>query len=171
MFLVRLEIIGQCLFFFLAGVNTISANIAFVLHQLAKHQDIQDDLFRQLWTTFPNEHIKIEDLNQCPLLNNVVLESERMTPSVTKLFRRATRDSTLSNGIRVKKGQLIAIPVYALQNHEDYFDDPFEFKPERFENMDNEIRQYAFLPFSSGPMNVSVNVSENCNVISKFINR
>lgn len=80
-------------------------------------------------------------------------ESQRLMPSVTKLFRRAAQDCRLSNGLEVKQGQAIAIPVYPLHHSSEYFPDPFEFRPDRFKNMDNEIKQYAFLPFSAGPMN------------------
>lgn len=84
---------------------------------------------------------------------NIVPETQRQMPSVTKLFRRCARDCTLSNGLRVKKGQLVAIPVFALQNDPEYWEEPDEFRPERFDTIDNEIKQYAFLPFSIGPMN------------------
>lgn len=53
-------------------METVSANISYVLFHLAKNDQVQDNLFRQLWATFPNEQINMDDLYKCELLNNVI---------------------------------------------------------------------------------------------------
>lgn len=42
------------------------------------------------------------------------------------------------------------IPVYQIHHDEEYYPNPEEFNPDRF-NEENKPNQYAFLPFGEGP--------------------
>lgn len=44
----------------------------------------------------------------------------------------------------------IMVNPYVLQTHPDYWENPNEFKPERFAS-EEKRHQYAFFPFSLGP--------------------
>jgi len=54
----------------------------------------------------------------------------------------------------LKKGDAVAVPIFALQHDEDFYPNPEKFDPERFspENK-SSINPYAFLPFGQGPRN------------------
>lgn len=51
------------------------------------------------------------------------------------------------------RGSTIIIPFFTISRNPEYFEDPEEFKPERF--LDEKIMEkknpYAYLPFSAGP--------------------
>ncbi|KAG0420765.1 hypothetical protein HPB47_003303, partial [Ixodes persulcatus] len=68
---------------------------------------------------------------------------------------RQPKDYVLGNtGIKVPKGCVVAVPVWAIHHDPQYFPDPHSFKPERFskENVDS-IPPYVYLPFGAGPRN------------------
>ena len=48
----------------------------------------------------------------------------------------------------------IPIPVWSIHHDSKYWEEPYEFRPERFlpENK-HKIHQYAYLPFGHGPRN------------------
>uniref|UniRef100_A0A6M2D5H4 Putative cytochrome n=1 Tax=Rhipicephalus microplus TaxID=6941 RepID=A0A6M2D5H4_RHIMP len=103
----------------------------------------------------PGGHPSLEAVTKLKYLHCVISESLRMCPPVSRLERVPCCDYTLGDkGVKVKKGDLITIPVYAMHHDPLYFPDPMSFKPERFneENV-SSIVPYSYLPFGGGPRN------------------
>lgn len=147
------EAVGQCLFFFMAGVETSATAIVFTLYLLAKHPEAQEKLYQALCEAHPTDDIPYDQLNACKLLESALIESLRMYPPVTKLFRTTVEPVQLSNGIRLSKGQTVTIPLYAMHHDPKLFSNPFQFQIDRFIDCDPELAKSCVLAFSSGPMN------------------
>jgi cytochrome P450 family 3 subfamily A len=82
------------------------------------------------------------------------MESLRLYPPATSLERVASEDYVLGNtGIKIKKGQLIHFPTYAIHRDPENFPEPNSFKPERFLPENRTHHPYAHLPFGAGPRN------------------
>ncbi|KAK8766865.1 hypothetical protein V5799_006356 [Amblyomma americanum] len=78
-----------------------------------------------------------------------------MYPPATRIERTACDDYVLGDtGIKVKKGEMVVVPIYSLHHDPQYFPDPYKFDPERF-NEENlaTIQPYTYLPFGAGPRN------------------
>ncbi|KAK8787084.1 hypothetical protein V5799_023139 [Amblyomma americanum] len=78
-----------------------------------------------------------------------------MYPPVPRVERSPCQDYIFGDtGIKVKKDDMVAVPVYALHHDPQYFPDPLTFNPERFneQNMAS-IQPYTYLPFGAGPRN------------------
>lgn len=81
-----------------------------------------------------------------------------MSPSVTGTLWREVRDSSrteplIIDGHVVPAGTQVGVHVYSLHHNERYFTDPFEYRPERWLEGDEETkkrRNSAFAPFSIG---------------------
>ncbi|GIY47673.1 cytochrome P450 3A8 [Caerostris extrusa] len=88
-------------------------------------------------------------------LDNVISETLRLYPAVTRLERDTDSDCKLGNtGITVPKGMMVSIPIYSIQTDPKYFPDPHKFDPDRFTPEERAKRNpYAYLPFGSGPRN------------------
>lgn len=79
-------------------------------------------------------------------------------PAPGTLWRELLRDDTKENGPLVidghvvRPGTQVGVCIYALHHNEDYFPEPFAFKPERWlvDNATTRLHQ-AFVPFSIGP--------------------
>ncbi|CAG2107870.1 unnamed protein product, partial [Medioppia subpectinata] len=159
--LTEAEIIAQCLLFFVAGYETTATTLAYCLYELALNPDIQDLLVAETREAF-NENtadIDYETLCRLPLLDAVISETLRHYPVGLRPMREAMEDVVLCNGndgstIKIDKGLIVELPLYAIHHDEDYYPDPFAFKPDRFlpENRHN-IKPYTYLPFGSGPRN------------------
>ncbi|KAL1441720.1 hypothetical protein MTO96_008437 [Rhipicephalus appendiculatus] len=151
------QVMAQCLLFFIAGQETTSRVIAYTLYLLAIHPDVQTKLRKEVDECFATHggHPNLEAVTKLKYLHCVISESLRMYPPVSRLERVPCCDYTLGNkGVKVKKGDLITIPVYAMHHDPLYFPDPLSFKPERFneENV-SSIVPYSYLPFGGGPRN------------------
>ncbi|KAL1418759.1 hypothetical protein MTO96_025788 [Rhipicephalus appendiculatus] len=135
------ESMAQCVLFFIAGQDTTSSVISFTLYLLAIHPE--------------GEHPSLDVVTKLKYLHCVVSESLRMYPPATRIERSPHEDYVLGDtGVKVKKDELIAIPVYSMHYDPQYFPDPLKFDPERFsdENLES-IQPYTYLPFGAGPRN------------------
>jgi cytochrome P450 len=87
-------------------------------------------------------------------LDAVISETLRIFPPATALERSASEDIVLgSEQIKVNKGDIIHVPVYALHRDPENFPEPESFKPERFLAENRSHHPYSYLPFGAGPRN------------------
>lgn len=151
------EAMAQCLLFFLVGNDTNSTVIAYTLYLLAIHPEAQEKLRAEVDECFKvhGEHPSLDVVTKLQYLHCIVSEALRMYPPATRLERTPCEDYVLGDsGVKVRKCDLIRIPVYSMHYDPQYFPDPFTFRPERFteENV-GSIQPYTYLPFGAGPRN------------------
>jgi cytochrome P450 len=94
---------------------------------------------------------RFEDLPELKYAEAIVKESMRLYPPAWGLGRQAVQDCEIG-GYRVKKGRQLFFFPWILHRNPQYFENPEEFRPERW--MDEKIKQlprYAYFPFSGGP--------------------
>lgn len=151
------EALAQCVSFFVAGLDGTTGTIANVLYLLAIHPDKQAILREEVDECFAThgDFPSLDAIAKMNYLHCVVSESLRLYPPASRVEREASEDYTLHHtGIKVRKGDLVAIPVYGMHHDPEYFPDPLTFKPERFsdENL-HSVQPYTYMPFGAGPRN------------------
>lgn len=151
------EALAQCIFFFLAGQQKAANAIGCTLYLLAIHQEVQDRLRKEVdeCCAIHGDRPGLDTITNLKYLHCVVSETLRLYPPVTRLERAPSEDYTLGDtGVKVTKSDLVVVPVYAMQHDPQYFPEPSNFDPERFndENM-GSIQPYTYLPFGAGPRN------------------
>ncbi|XP_072746940.1 cytochrome P450 9e2-like [Anoplolepis gracilipes] len=153
------DIVSQAFIFFLAGFETSSTLMCFVVHELAVNQDIQDRLREEVQQHLNEENeVSYESLSKMTYMDMVVSETLRKYPPQIFTDRLCTKSYTLPlsqpgyKSISIKPNDVLLIPVYGLHYDPKYFPNPNKFDPERFskENKDN-IVPYTYLPFGDGP--------------------
>ncbi|XP_037279003.2 cytochrome P450 3A8 isoform X2 [Rhipicephalus microplus] len=151
------EALAQCVLFFLAGQDTTSSVIAFAIYSLALNPDVQAKLRNEADECFAThgKEPSLVAISKLPYLHCVVSETLRMYPPAPRLERAPLEDYILGDtGIRVPKGCVVGVPVYAMHYDAEFFPNPEKFDPDRFseENV-GSIRPYSYLPFGAGPRN------------------
>lgn len=76
-----------------------------------------------------------------------------MYPSIGFFMRKSRQEYTIpGTEVTIDKGVAVIMPIQAMQNDERFFDNPKEFRPERFhpDNMD-QVNKYVYMPFAEGP--------------------
>ncbi|CAG8460860.1 27722_t:CDS:2 [Racocetra persica] len=151
------EFIGQVMAILLAGHETTSSALSWVLYFLAKNPDVQDRLRKEVLDvlTDRNHHPTIDEIEHLKYLECVFKETLRIIPPVPTLIRCTSKDEIM-NGYLVPKNTPLWIPIYA--THHDpliWGDDVEYFNPSRW--LDPEIKSRItssnFLPFGAGPKN------------------
>ncbi|XP_008589156.1 PREDICTED: cytochrome P450 3A21-like [Galeopterus variegatus] len=149
-----LELVAQSIIFILAGYETTSSTLSFIMYLLATHPDVQQKLQEEIDATLPNKAPATYDtLVQMEYLDMVVNESLRLFPIAGRLERLCKKDVEVS-GVFIPKGVVVMIPVFALHRDPKYWTEPEEFRPERFSKKNKDsIDPYIYMPFGSGPRN------------------
>nr|XP_048289414.1 cytochrome P450 3A11-like isoform X3 [Myodes glareolus]XP_048289415.1 cytochrome P450 3A11-like isoform X3 [Myodes glareolus]XP_048289417.1 cytochrome P450 3A11-like isoform X3 [Myodes glareolus]XP_048289418.1 cytochrome P450 3A11-like isoform X3 [Myodes glareolus] len=149
-----MEIVAHSIVFILGGYDTTSSTLAFAMHSLATHPDIQKKLQEEIDMALPNkEPPNYDKVMEMEYLDIVLNETLRVYPIGIRLDRVCKQDVEI-DGVLFRKGSVAVIPVYALHHDPQYWPEPAEFRPERFskENKGN-INPYVYMPFGNGPRN------------------
>ncbi|XP_011188839.1 probable cytochrome P450 6a14 [Zeugodacus cucurbitae] len=151
------EMAAQVFIFFIAGFETSSSNITFGLFELAKNPQIQEKLRAEILTVLEkhNGELTYEGMMEMTYLDQVITETLRKYPPLAALTRVATDDYKIPDtDITLEKGTHIYIPMKEIHYDPEIYENPEEFRPERFNPEEVEKRHpQAFLSFGDGPRN------------------
>ncbi|XP_053611391.1 cytochrome P450 6B6-like [Plodia interpunctella] len=172
-------IAAQVFVFFAAGFETSSSATSYTLHELAFHPEIQEKVQKEIDTVLAKHDNKLsyDAVKEMTYLEWTLKEGMRMLPSLGFLIRKSVRPYTFPElGMTIDADVQITIPVQALHNDPKYFDNPKEFRPERFnpEILTREQKD-VYLPFGIGPracigerLGLMQSVAGLAAVLSKF---
>ncbi len=135
------------------GYTTTSSALSNLCYHLISNPSAQENLIKELDDKLNGIEPNIDDLKNLEYLEACIQESMRLEPPVVRIERRTASKCKLGN-IIVPKGTSINIPVKAVHRDRDNFENPDEFKPERFlsENL-KKIKPGTYLSFADGPRN------------------
>ncbi|CAB4063655.1 CYP6 [Lepeophtheirus salmonis] len=124
--LLNKEIItAQAVLFFVAGYATTSISLCNLIFILATNPEIQEAIYKEIVSS------KDEDFDEHSYTSAVIKETLRMYPPATLHARVCTHDTEVE-GVFIKQGTLIEMPIYASHFDSEFFPNPEIFKPERF---------------------------------------
>ncbi|XP_059489584.1 cytochrome P450 9e2-like [Neocloeon triangulifer] len=160
--LTDLDISAQAFTFFLGGFETTSTLMAISSIVLGAMQEVQEKLRAEVDDAFaqhPDGKLTYETIQGLKYMDMVISEVQRLVPIGAFGDRVCTKDLDLPEfNLKFKKGDIVGIPFYSLQVDPQYFDDPEDFRPERFsEENKSKIPPFTYLPFGSGPRSCIAN--------------
>ncbi|CAG0888447.1 unnamed protein product [Darwinula stevensoni] len=146
--------IAQMVLFFLAGYDTTATTLTMATYYLALNPEAQDKALAEIEEKMAlHGGINNETVNDCPYLDQVIQETLRLFPPGLRIERTCTKSIEI-HGIRFEEGVRVGFPVYAIHHDPEFFEDPEEFRPERFAQSEKGLRHpMTFLPFGQGPRN------------------
>jgi len=147
----------QALIFLLAGHETTGATLAFALHLLGHHQDVQERVRAEVNDVAGSSRIESEHLEGLRYTAQVLNETMRLYPAGHTVVRRS-RENTALGGHPIRAGQIVAVSVWAIHHNPAIWPDPYRFDPDRFasgsrndEAGPEKGARYAHMPFGGGP--------------------
>jgi cytochrome P450 len=124
--LVRDELIT----FLFAGHETTATALTFAWFSLAQDPDVEERLAAEL-TSELDDTPTFEDLSRLDYTEAVLLESMRLYPPVPAIPREPDEDTTLG-GYEIPAGGTVSCSQWAIHRDEQWWEDPYEFRPERW---------------------------------------
>ena len=82
--------------------------------------------------------VTYENVQKCQYLECCLKESLRLYPPVPHLVRTPIKDIQTPNGYTIRKGDEVLVSSYAMARMAWVWEDPLEFKPERFMDPKNQ---------------------------------
>ncbi|XP_045764492.1 cytochrome P450 6B6-like [Maniola jurtina] len=148
-------LVAQVFVFFAAGFETSSSATSYTLHELAFNSEVQNEIQNEIDQVLSRYDNKLcyDAIAEMSLLDMALKESLRIFPALAILQRVCASKYTIPQlDITLDPGVKIIIPVQAIQNDEQYFPNPSEFRPERFTAKEVNARpKYVYMPFGEGP--------------------
>ncbi|XP_065206721.1 mucin-4-like [Planococcus citri] len=146
---------AQSFIFFVAGFETSSSTLSFMLLELAQHPHIQDKLRQEIRSVLENNdnQLTYEILKEMKYLDMVIAETLRKYPITGNLVRECTKGYKIPDSkIVLAEGTPIIISILGIHHDAKYYEKPYEFYPEHFtEEAQSKRPNYAYLPFGEGP--------------------
>lgn len=151
-----LEIRNEVDTFLFEGHDTTTSALSWALYMFASHPEAQEKMQKEIDDIFEgreSDEILWNDLPKLPYLTMCLKESMRINPPVLFIQRETTKPLVFDKW-DVPAGTLINIPLYNVLNNHTVWENPLEFRPERFlqENLEN-MDTFSYVPFSAGPRN------------------
>lgn len=135
----------------LAGHETTAATLTWTWHLLSQHPEIANRLYQELEEVLDGRCPTLADLPRLNYTRMVLDEVLRLYPPVWLLPRRAIADDQIS-GHAISGGADVLLCLFTLHRHPDFWDNPEQFDPERFNAGQTAKRApFAYLPFGAGP--------------------
>lgn len=145
------EIRDQVLVFLLAGHETTATSLAFALHLLARHPEVQERVRAEVGEVLAGEPPTAADYERLPYTAMVVKEAMRLYPAAPIVGRLAVRDTEVDGHV-IPSGANVVTSAWVTHRHPRYWPDPEVFDPQRFTPEAEAARpRYAWIPFGGGP--------------------
>lgn len=145
------EIVDNLLTFVTAGHETTALGLAWTLHLLAQHREIEDEVLAEIAAVTGGGTLAPEHVGALPLTKAVFQEAMRLFPPAPVITRQVETPFTLG-GVALQEGMVLYVPIHAVHRHERLWDRPGAFDPRRFiGDAPRSRHRYAYLPFGAGP--------------------
>ncbi len=143
----------QLLTMFIAGHDTSTAMLAWLLHLLGQHPDVMARVRDEIDVNLQGAAPTIDNTAQLRYLQCVIDETLRMYPPIHLGTRRILGDLQYK-GYDLPEGRRANYSIYLTHRTPEFWPDPGVFNPDRFLPENERGRQpYTYLPFGGGPRN------------------
>lgn len=151
----------QVMTFLGAGHDTTATGVAWTIHLLSTHPEIQSRLREEVKdympflfdkeTRFDAAHLALADADKLPYMDNVCRESLRYIPPIPMTVRQSIADDNLG-GYKVPGNTVIYVLANAINRLPMYWGDNADsFDPDRWDDLPKTFTPNAFMTFLQGP--------------------
>ncbi len=133
-----------------AGTETTALTLGWALYLLSQHPETAEKIRREGEEIYGDREPNGDDIEKLIYTRQVVLETLRLYPPAWAFIRTAVGEDEIA-GQKIKPGDRIVMLPYLIHHSEKYWDNPEEFRPERFEPGSIKKRvKYSYIPFGAG---------------------
>ncbi|KAK1374057.1 Cytochrome P450, E-class, group I [Heracleum sosnowskyi] len=159
------DVIDECKTFYVAGQETTSTMLSWVVFLLGSHTDWQEKARQEVLNLFGKEQPNSDGIARLKIVNMIINETLRLYPPVTEFTRQVKEETKLGNYILPAN---IHVVLSTLALHHDtniWGEDAHQFKPERFSQgvaKATNNNPAVYIPFGLGPRScVGLNFATN----------
>ncbi len=122
----------QIFTFMLAGHETTSLTLTWILYLLAKHPEIQSRARKEVKEVLGNsDDVALEDLDKLKFLDDCIKESMRLYPVAPFTGRKSRVEDKIGPYV-IPAGTSVVVLIGALNRNEKLWENASQFNPDRF---------------------------------------
>ncbi|KAI6240027.1 putative cytochrome P450 CYP13A8 [Aphelenchoides fujianensis] len=150
------EIVGQLMLFLIAGYETTANSLSYVAYHLARDQERQEKLRNEVISiTGGSTEISYEMVAQMKYMDVCIREALRLYPLASFVIARTCMQTTTvgkERQLQIPEGLVVLVDAWSIQRDKTFWgEDADEFRPERFDEVDQTKIVDHWLPFGIGP--------------------
>lgn len=142
---------------FTAGTDTTTSTLEWAMAELLRNpkvlKKVQSEVRSVIGAANGKKQLEEKDVEKLAYLKAVIKETLRLHPPLPFLVPHMAMDSCEMLGYHIPMETQILVNVWAIGRDEKTWEDPLEFKPERFmkpNSADYKGQHFEFIPFGSG---------------------
>ncbi|XP_072014942.1 cytochrome P450 2U1-like [Amphiura filiformis] len=143
---------GQIFLLFLAGSDTTSNTLRWGTQYLVRYPKVQDRIHREIDTVVGRNRLpKLADKPYLPYTQALIAELHRIISLAPLSVFHVAADKTTFRGYTIPKNGVVISNLYAVMHSPALWEDPEEFRPERFLDDEGNFREPdEVIPFGVG---------------------
>ncbi|KAK4354721.1 hypothetical protein RND71_026915 [Anisodus tanguticus] len=143
---------GMSIVMLTAGTDTTASTMEWALSLLLNNPEALKKVQKEIDTHIGESSRLLDDsdLVQLPYLHGIINETLRMCPAAPILVPHESSDECVIGGFRVPRGTLLLVNLWAIQNDFKLWEEPNDFKPERFIDFKGQRDGFRLMPFGYG---------------------
>jgi len=142
------KLLGHATLTFAAAHLTTAHTFSWTLFLLAQHPEVMQRLAEEIAQATTGETPTFQELQSLPYLDWVIKESMRVLPA-SSYSQRVTSTAAKLGSLNLPQATPVIFSQFITHHRPDIFEDPNEFRPERWETASPSA--YEYLPFGAGP--------------------
>ena len=143
------QLIDEILILFTAGHETTSNSLTFTAQLLALNPEWQEKIYAETLKLKKQTDDLMSFVTQAQITQQVIEESMRLYPPAY-FIDRVNLEADEFNGLHFEAGSNLLFSLHEVHRHPDLWEDPDDFKPERFAEGGRKYSSQYF-PFGAGP--------------------
>ncbi|MFD8525318.1 cytochrome P450 [Streptomyces capillispiralis] len=143
------ELINTLVTFFLAGTDTTATTLAWALHLLAQHPQVQQRVQAEVDAVWANGPATYQELPRLDLTNRVITEALRLYPPGW-FFTRTVTTSTRLGSYTLPAGSNVVYSPYLIHRRNDLYENSESFDPDRLNPDRLQPPRHSLIPFAAG---------------------
>lgn len=138
---------------FTAGTDTTTSTLEWAMIEVLRNPQTMTKAKEELEEVIgKGKIIKENDVFKVPYLSCIVKETLRMHPPAPFLLPRKVEKQVILDGYTIMKDSQVLVNAWAIGRDPTVWEDPLEFKPERFLKSGIDVRgqDFELIPFGAG---------------------
>ncbi|MFN8008491.1 MAG: cytochrome P450 [Terriglobia bacterium] len=146
-----LQLRDEVMTLFLAGHETTANALTWTWYLLSQNPSVEARFHAEIDQLPSGKLPSVDDLPRLTYTESLLKESMRMYPPAWLVGRRALQDYAVPPYL-IPAGSLVLMSQYVMHHDARYFEDPFRFNPDRWnEDVKTARPKFAYFPFGGGP--------------------
>ena len=143
------RLVNNLIAFLVAGYDTTALSLSWALYLLSKNPYWAAAIRKEVDEICGTAPVSADHVEKLTVTNQVMSETLRLFPTAPVIVRDVLEETDIC-GTKLRAGDVVIVPIYAIHRHRSHWSDPDRFDPSRFGPDQPKPSRHVYLPFGAG---------------------